>query len=142
MVSLVAVPPATGAVQIEPRFFIPGSQRANATRLPSGDQVGLKSIAVPVVTWRRPVPFAFITQMSVRLANAIRSELARGLELRMGGASNPEVYRVHDRLDEPCPNCRTPIARVDFEEHTIYYCPTCQTGGRILADRRLSRLLR
>ena len=32
--------------------------------------------------------------------------------------------------------------RVDFEEHTIYYCPTCQTGGRTLKDRRLSRLLR
>jgi formamidopyrimidine-DNA glycosylase len=38
--------------------------------------------------------------------------------------------------------CGTPIARVDFEEHTIYYCPSCQTGGRLLKDRRLSRLLR
>ena len=36
----------------------------------------------------------------------------------------------------------TPIAQVDFEEHTIYYCPECQTGGRVLKDRRLSRLLR
>ena len=52
------------------------------------------------------------------------------------------VYVVHDRLGEPCPQCGTPIARVDFEEHTIYYCPSCQTGGRILKDRRLSRLLR
>ena len=34
------------------------------------------------------------------------------------------------------------IRRVSFEEHTIFYCPTCQTGGRTLADRRLSRLLR
>jgi formamidopyrimidine-DNA glycosylase len=49
---------------------------------------------------------------------------------------------VHNRLGEPCPNCGTPIARVDFEEHTIFYCPTCQTGGRVLKDRRLSRLLR
>jgi hypothetical protein len=47
-----------------------------------------------------------------------------------------------NRQDEPCPRCGTPIARVDFDEHTIYYCPTCQTGGRILKDRRLSRLLR
>ena len=38
--------------------------------------------------------------------------------------------------------CGTPIARVDFEEHTIYYCPTCQTDGRVLKDRRLSRLLK
>ena len=91
-------------------------------------------------------PYALSTSLDAaeteRLANAIRSELERGLELRMTGAANPAVYRVHDRLGEPCPNCRTPIARVDFEEHTIYYCPTCQTGGRILADRRMSRLLR
>jgi formamidopyrimidine-DNA glycosylase len=77
-----------------------------------------------------------------RLAAAIRDELARGLELRAAGASNEATYRVHDRLGDPCRRCRTPIARVDFEEHTIYYCPECQTGGRILADRRMSRLLR
>jgi len=77
-----------------------------------------------------------------RLAEAIRGELARGLELRLRGASNAETYRVHDRLGEPCWRCGGAIARVDFEEHTIYYCPRCQTGGRVLKDRRLSRLLR
>ena len=49
---------------------------------------------------------------------------------------------MHDKLGTPCYVCGTPIARVDFEEHTIYYCPECQTGGRVLKDRRLSRLLR
>jgi len=49
---------------------------------------------------------------------------------------------VHNKLGEPCYVCGAPIARVDFEEHTIYYCPECQTGGRVLKDRRLSRLLR
>jgi formamidopyrimidine-DNA glycosylase len=91
-------------------------------------------------------PYALSTQLdpeeTERLAAAIRSELERGLELRLRGAANPAVYRVHDRLGEPCPNCGTPLARVDFEEHTIYYCPTCQTGGRVLKDRRMSRLLR
>ncbi|HEX4520468.1 MAG TPA: DNA-formamidopyrimidine glycosylase family protein [Gaiellaceae bacterium] len=91
-------------------------------------------------------PYALSTQVSEeeteRLALAIRDQLARGLELRLEGASNPAVYHVHDRLGEPCPNCRTPLARVDFEEHTIYYCPECQTDGRILKDRRMSRLLR
>jgi formamidopyrimidine-DNA glycosylase len=77
-----------------------------------------------------------------RLAAAIDSELARGLELRERGANDKKTYRVHDRLREPCHVCGTPIARVDFEEHTIYYCPECQTGGRLLKDRRLSRLLR
>jgi len=76
------------------------------------------------------------------LAEAIDSELRRGLELRERGAKDAKVYRVHDKLGEPCFVCGTPIARVDFEEHTIYYCPKCQTGGRVLKDRRLSRLLR
>jgi formamidopyrimidine-DNA glycosylase len=91
-------------------------------------------------------PFALSTQLApeevVRLAAAIDEELARGLELRLRGAGNAQTYRIHDRLGQPCPRCETPIARVDFEEHTIYYCPECQTGGRVLKDRRLSRLLR
>jgi len=77
-----------------------------------------------------------------RLAAAIDSELERGLALRERGANDRKTYRVHDRLGQPCHVCGAPIARVDFEEHTIYYCPQCQTGGRILKDRRLSCLLR
>ena len=77
-----------------------------------------------------------------RLATAIHDELARGLELRIGGANDAKTYRVHNKLGEPCARCGTPLARVDFEEHTIYYCPTCQTDGRVLKDRRLSRLLK
>ena len=76
------------------------------------------------------------------LADAIDSELERGLELRERGAKDAKVYRVHNRLHEPCHICGSPIERVDFEEHTIFYCPQCQTGGRLLKDRRLSRLLR
>jgi formamidopyrimidine-DNA glycosylase len=91
-------------------------------------------------------PYALSTDLDdaevERLAAAIDSELTRGLALRKQGASDGRTYRVHDKLGEPCDVDGTPIARVDFEEHTIYYCPTCQTGGRILKDRRLSRLLR
>ena len=91
-------------------------------------------------------PYALSTQLSAdeieRLATAIRDELARGLELRLQAADDAHTYRVHNRLGEPCPRCGTPLARVDFEEHTIYYCPECQTEGRVLKDRRLSRLLR
>ena len=76
------------------------------------------------------------------LADAMESELQRGLELRERGAKDAKVYRVHNKLGEPCHVCGTPIARVHFDEHTIYYCPECQTGGRVLKDRRLSRLLR
>jgi formamidopyrimidine-DNA glycosylase len=91
-------------------------------------------------------PFALSTQLEraevERLAAAIDSELARGLELRERGAADKHTYRVHRHLGEPCYVCATPIAQVDYDEHTVYYCPECQTGGRVLKDRRLSRLLR
>jgi formamidopyrimidine-DNA glycosylase len=91
-------------------------------------------------------PYQLSTDLSddevERLAAAIDDELARGLELRERGADDAKTYRVHRRLGEPCHVCGMPIAQVDFEEHTIYYCPDCQTGGRVLKDRRLSRLLR
>ena len=91
-------------------------------------------------------PYALSTQVdeaeTEQLTDAIRSELARGLELRLAGAKDAEVYRIHNALGRPCPRCGTPLARVDFEEHTIYYCPHCQTGDRTLKDRRLSRLLK
>ena len=91
-------------------------------------------------------PYALSTDLGdeevERLAEAIDAELSRGLELREQGKGNAATYRVHDKLGEPCYVCGTPLARVEFEEHTIYYCPTCQTGGRVLKDRRLSRILR
>src|SRR5581483_8491940 len=91
-------------------------------------------------------PYALSTQVDAeeieRLATAIADEMARGLELRTAGANDEKTYRVHDKLGRPCERCGTPIARVDFEEHTIYYCPQCQTDGRVLKDRRLSRLLK
>jgi formamidopyrimidine-DNA glycosylase len=91
-------------------------------------------------------PFALSTQLdeaeTARLAEAMDEELARGLELRERGAGDKRTYRVHDHLGEPCYVCGTAIAQVDYEEHTVYYCPECQTAGRILKDRRLSRLLR
>jgi formamidopyrimidine-DNA glycosylase len=91
-------------------------------------------------------PYSLSTDISAeeteRLAAAIHGELARGLELRERGVNDKRTYRVHDKLGDPCYRCGAPIARVDFEEHTIYYCPQCQTGGRTLKDRRLSRLLR
>jgi formamidopyrimidine-DNA glycosylase len=91
-------------------------------------------------------PYALCRDLSredvERLAQSIDIELERGLELRERGANDVKTYRVHRKLGEPCYVCGAPIARIDFEEHTIYYCPDCQTGGRTLKDRRMSRLLR
>lgn len=49
---------------------------------------------------------------------------------------------VHGRFGEPCPRCSTPVQRIVHGEHEANYCPACQTEGRLLADRALSRLLR
>jgi formamidopyrimidine-DNA glycosylase len=54
----------------------------------------------------------------------------------------PMPLRVHRREGEPCPRCGTTIEAVFFAEHQTNYCPTEQTGGRVLKDRRLSRLLK
>lgn len=54
----------------------------------------------------------------------------------------PIPLQVHGRAGEPCPRCEATLLAVHFEQHTIAYCPACQTGGRPLKDRRLSRLLK
>ena len=49
---------------------------------------------------------------------------------------------VHGRYQKPCPVCASPVQRIRYASHDSNYCPRCQTGGRLLADRGLSRLLR
>jgi formamidopyrimidine-DNA glycosylase len=53
-----------------------------------------------------------------------------------------EGMAVHGRYGKPCPDCGTPVQRIVYAENEANYCPTCQTGGRLLADRALSQLLR
>jgi formamidopyrimidine-DNA glycosylase len=66
-----------------------------------------------------------------------RSRTAPGLPDKV-----ERTFRVHNRLGEPCPACGGSIEHVSFEGYEIFYCPVCQTEGRVLADRRLSRLLK
>jgi formamidopyrimidine-DNA glycosylase len=99
------------------------------------------------ILWEaRLSPFRLSTDLADEeietLASAIHDDLSRALELRIAGKGDADVYRIHGHFGEPCPRCGETLRRVDFEEHTITYCPTCQTGGRVLKDRRLSRLLR
>jgi len=54
----------------------------------------------------------------------------------------PMPLQVHRHEGEPCPRCQTTLRAVHFEDYVIAYCPECQTEGRVLKDRRLSRLLR
>jgi formamidopyrimidine-DNA glycosylase len=54
----------------------------------------------------------------------------------------PMPLRIHRNQGEPCPRCASTLEAVHFEDYVIAYCPACQTEGRVLKDRRLSRLLR
>ena len=54
----------------------------------------------------------------------------------------PMPLTVHRHEGEDCPRCGTALERVWFEDYVIAYCPACQTDGRVLKDRRLSRLLK
>ncbi|MCA0293940.1 MAG: Fpg/Nei family DNA glycosylase [Actinobacteria bacterium] len=79
---------------------------------------------------------------------AIRSELADAVA-RSAGLAAKELkgdkklnLHVHGKAGQPCPVCGTTIAEVSFADSSLQYCPTCQTGGKLLADRRMSKLLK
>ncbi|WP_433859878.1 Fpg/Nei family DNA glycosylase [Streptomyces kronopolitis] len=69
-------------------------------------------------------------------------ERSRGLALKDLKGEKKSGLRVHGRKGEACPVCGDTIREVSFSDSSLQYCPTCQTGGKILADRRLSRLLK
>lgn len=78
------------------------------------------------------------------LGAVLEDALARERK-REGGLSEASLaghFTVHGKAGLPCPVCGEGLARVAYESHEVVYCPSCQTGGRVLADRRLSRLLK
>jgi formamidopyrimidine-DNA glycosylase len=97
-------------------------------------------------------PYATLKSMPAddreRLLVAIHDVLADGLareRKREGGLSANKLgehFVVHGKAGVPCPECGTDLKRVSYESHEVVYCPTCQTGGKVLADRRLSRLVK
>ena len=97
-------------------------------------------------------PYASLKSLSAdereRLLAALQEVLAEGLERerkRTGGLSANKLgehFTVHGKAGLPCPVCGADLKRVSYESHEVVYCPTCQTGGKVLADRRLSRLVK
>jgi len=99
-------------------------------------------------------PFASADRLddeaTLRLHAAIRETLLSGIErfrphgIRMAQSKKAltGLFDVHGHAGDPCPRCREELRSVDFAEHQIVYCPRCQTGGKVYADRRMSRLLR
>ena len=103
--------------------------------------------------WRAQLsPYAALPKLSAeerqRLLDAVRSVMADGLTRergRSGGLSEPKLgehFDVHGRAGESCMRCGDTMRRVSYESHEVAYCPTCQTDGKVLADRRLSRLVK
>lgn len=96
-------------------------------------------------------PFATLAALRPReregLLAAVRSVLTEALEgerARTGGLPPKlgERFAVHGRYGHPCPRCGDDLRRVSYEAYELTYCPRCQTGGEVLADRRFSRLVR
>ena len=97
-------------------------------------------------------PFKRGDDLSEREATALReamvSELGRVLDVYEDKVKLPlpekfpKPTRVHAHQGEPCPRCETVLEAVFYEDYVMSYCPHCQTEGRILKDRRLSRLLK
>ena len=97
-------------------------------------------------------PFKRGDDLSEREAKALREamvgELRRVLDVYEDKVKLPlpekfpKPTRVHAHQGEPCPRCETVLEAVFYEDYVMSYCPHCQTEGRILKDRRLSRLLK
>ncbi|HZL93256.1 MAG TPA: DNA-formamidopyrimidine glycosylase family protein [Vicinamibacterales bacterium] len=81
-------------------------------------------------------------------AQAVLQEWLERLRVQSNGAFPRKVtafheeMAVHGRYGQPCPVCRTKVQRIRYADNETNYCPRCQTGGRLLADRSLSRLLK
>ncbi len=76
----------------------------------------------------------------IEWASRLRAEAGDGFPEKVTAFRNDMA--VHGRFGKPCPICGTKVQRIRYAENETNYCPTCQTGGRLLADRSLSRLLR
>jgi len=80
----------------------------------------------------------------LQATNEVMDEALVAERRRSGGLPTTlgDHFAVHGKYGGPCPRCGDDLRRVSYESHEVTYCPSCQTGGKILADRRLSRLVR
>lgn len=85
-----------------------------------------------------------VERLSTALHEILRSAVAAasGKPAKELKDAKRQGMRVHGRTGQPCPVCGDTVREVSFADSSLQYCPTCQTGGRHLADRRLSRLLK
>jgi formamidopyrimidine-DNA glycosylase len=97
-------------------------------------------------------PFATASKLTPEQVSALHDAMVSVLTDAVGRSVGQQAatlkgekrsgLRVHDRTGLPCPVCGDTVREVSFADKSFQYCPTCQTGGKVLADRRLSRLLK
>ncbi|MBO8192231.1 Fpg/Nei family DNA glycosylase [Streptomyces oryzae] len=155
-----------GIARLGPDPLSPGFDREAFAALPTGRRQQIKGLlrdqsvvsgignaySDEILHAAKMSPFRLAADLSdaevTTLFTALREVLVSAVE-RARGMSAAELkagkrlgMRVHGRAGEPCPVCGDTIRSVSFRDSTLEYCPTCQTGGKPLADRRLSRLLK
>jgi len=82
------------------------------------------------------------TDVVAAIHDAVEEGLAYDRRQPDMSASDDRPSRVHHRVGEPCPECGDTIRAVEYSSYTVNYCPTCQTGGKLLADNTTSRFLK
>ena len=94
-----------------------------------------------------PLRFAKLTKeaaLHAAIDETLRDAIARsaGQKPALLKSEKRAGMRVHGRAGQPCPACNDTVREVSFADSALQYCPTCQTGGKLLADRRLSKFVK
>jgi formamidopyrimidine-DNA glycosylase len=155
-----------GVARLGPDPLAPGFTREDLEAILSGSRQQLKGLlrdqsvlagvgnaySDEVLHAARLSPFRLgssLTEPEIEaLWDALQSVLRDAVERAQGLAAGQlkkekkTAMRVHGRTGQPCPVCGDTVREVSFADSSLQYCPTCQTGGKPLADRRLSRLLK
>jgi formamidopyrimidine-DNA glycosylase len=155
-----------GVARLGPDPLAPGFGAADLAALLSGRSGNLKSVltdqsvlagvgnaysdeALHVAKLSPFKPAGRLTSSEVErlysaLASVLQDAASRSADLPASGLKGEKKsgLRVHGRTGQACPECGDTIREVSFATKSLQYCPTCQTGGKPLADRRLSRLLK
>ncbi|MFD9334334.1 Fpg/Nei family DNA glycosylase [Streptomyces sp. NPDC060028] len=155
-----------GIARLGPDPLAPGFDRAAFAALLAGERRQIKGVlrdqgviagignaySDEILHKARVSPFklaaSFDEGQVTHLYEAVRDTLREAVERSHGVAAGhlkaekKSGLRVHGRAGEPCPVCGDTVRSVSFADSSLQYCPTCQTGGKPLADRRLSRLLK
>ena len=136
----------SGILQRAGRAQIKGVLRNQAVIAGIGNAYSDEILHVAKMSPFKPaaMPAADATRLYSAIQTTLRDAIARadGLAASELKAEKKSGMRVHGRTGLPCPVCGDTVRQVIFADSTLQYCPTCQTGGKPLADRVLSRLLK